>query len=143
MDGLIAVCGLKAVEALPEIVPLLNHAAPCVISDACPTVEVLGGGKEQLEVIEPLIEHGKHKVQRDSQDAILTLKVKPLAELGFSTGERVERMRKFIFERSASVIRQSKIAYKPFENWPRRGRLELMSQRRTHSAPHEHAYSTA
>jgi hypothetical protein len=45
MDGLIAVCGLKAVEALPEIVPLLNHAAPCVISDACPTVEVLGGGQ--------------------------------------------------------------------------------------------------
>lgn len=75
MDGLIALRGLKAAEALPEIVPLLNHAAPNVIRDACRTIAVLGG-KEHIPLIEPLLKNADPKVQLDAQDAIFKLKAK-------------------------------------------------------------------
>ena len=75
MDGLIALRGLKAPEALPEILPLLNHATPSVIRDACRTVAVLGG-KEHIALIEPLLKHADPKVQLDAQDAIFKLKAK-------------------------------------------------------------------
>jgi HEAT repeat protein len=72
MDGLIALRGLKAAEALPEILPLLNHAAPGVIRDACRTIAVLGG-KEHIPLIEPLLKHADPKVQLDAQDALFKL----------------------------------------------------------------------
>ena len=75
MDGLIALRGLKAAEALPEITPLLNHAAPGVIRDACRTIAVLGS-KEHIALIEPLLKHADPKVQLDAQDAIFKLKAK-------------------------------------------------------------------
>ena len=75
MDGLIALRGLKAAEALPEIVPLLKHAAPNVIRDACRTIAVLGG-KEHIPLIEPLLKNADPKVQKDAQDALFALKAK-------------------------------------------------------------------
>jgi len=75
MDGLIALRGLKAAEALPEILPLLNHSAPNVIRDACRTIAVLGG-KEHIALIEPLLKNADPKVQKDAQDAIFALKAK-------------------------------------------------------------------
>ena len=75
MDGLIALRGLKAAEALPEITPLLNHAAPGVIRDACRTIAVLGS-KEHIALIEPLLKHADPKVQLDAQDALFKLKAK-------------------------------------------------------------------
>ena len=75
MDGLIALRGLKAAEALPAIVPLLNHADPNVIRDACRTIAVLGG-KEHVALIEPLLKHADPKVQKDANDAIFALKAK-------------------------------------------------------------------
>ena len=75
MDGLIALRGLKATEALPEILPLLNHGSPGVIRDACRTVAVLGG-KEHIARIEPLLKHADPKVQKDAQDALFALKAK-------------------------------------------------------------------
>lgn len=75
MDGLIALRGLKAAEALPEILPLLNHSAPNVIRDACRTVAVFGG-KEHISLIEPLLKNADPKVQKDAQDAIFALKAK-------------------------------------------------------------------
>lgn len=76
MDGLIALRGLKAAEALPEILPLLNHASPGVIRDACRTIAVFGG-KDHIALIEPLLKHADPKVQLDAQDAIFKLKAKP------------------------------------------------------------------
>ena len=75
MDGLIALRGLKAAEALPEILPLLNHAAPNVVRDACRTVAILGG-KEHIPLIEPLLKNADPKVQKDAQDALFVLKAK-------------------------------------------------------------------
>jgi hypothetical protein len=75
MDGLIALRGLKAAEALPEILPLLNHAVPNVVRDACRTVAVLGG-KEHIPLIEPLLKNADPKVQKDAQDALFVLKAK-------------------------------------------------------------------
>lgn len=75
MDGLIALRGLKAAEALPEITPLLKHEAPNVVRDACRTIAVLGN-KEHIPLIEPLLKHADPKVQKDAQDAIFTLKNK-------------------------------------------------------------------
>ncbi len=75
MDGLIALRGLNAAEALPEILPLLNHTAPGVIRDTCRTVAVLGG-KEHIALIEPLLKHADPKVQLDAKDAIFKLKAK-------------------------------------------------------------------
>ena len=75
IDGLIALRGLKAAEALPEIVPLLNHAAPNVVRDACRTIAVLGG-KEHIPLIEPLLKSADPRIQKDAQDAIFALKAK-------------------------------------------------------------------
>lgn len=75
MDGLIALRGLKAAEALPEITPLLNHKTPSVIRDSCRTIAKLGN-KEHIPLIEPLLKHTDAKVQKDAQDAIFELKNK-------------------------------------------------------------------
>ncbi len=75
MDGLIALRGLKAAEALPEITPLLQHSHPNVIRDACRTIAV-HGNKEHISLIEPLLEHKEKSVKKDAQDAIFALKNK-------------------------------------------------------------------
>ncbi len=75
MDGLIALRGLKATEALPEIVPLLHHTHLLVIGDACRTVGVLGT-KDNIKDLEPLLQHADKKVQKEAQDAIYVLKAK-------------------------------------------------------------------
>lgn len=75
MDGLIALRGLKAAEALPEITPLLNNPTPNVIRDACRTIAELGG-KEHIALLEPLLQHADKKVQKDAQDALFKLKNK-------------------------------------------------------------------
>jgi len=75
MDGLIALRGLKAAEALPEITPLLNNPTPNVIRDACRTIAELGN-KEHIPLIEPLLQHADKKVQKDAQDALFKLKNK-------------------------------------------------------------------
>lgn len=75
MDGLIALRGLKAAEALPEITPLLQHIHPNVIRDACRTIAV-HGNKEHISLIEPLLEHKEKSVKKDAQDAIFALKNK-------------------------------------------------------------------
>lgn len=75
MDGLIALRGLKAAEALPEILPLLQHSDLKVIGDACRTVAVLGN-KSNIPAIEPLLKHADAKVQKEANDAIFLLKSK-------------------------------------------------------------------
>jgi len=76
MDGLIALRGLKAAEALPEILPLLQHSDLKVIGDACRTVAV-HGDKSNIAAIEPLLKHPNAKVQKEANDAIFILKAKP------------------------------------------------------------------
>ena len=75
MDGLIALRGLKAAEALPEVVPLLKHTHLLVIGDACRTVVALGT-KDNIKDLEPLLQHADKKVQKEAQDAIYALKAK-------------------------------------------------------------------
>lgn len=75
MDGLIALRGLKAAEALPEILPLLQHSDLKVIGDACRTVAV-HGSKSNIPAIEPLLKHPNAKVQKEANDAIFALKNK-------------------------------------------------------------------
>jgi HEAT repeat protein len=75
MDGLIALRGLKAREALPEILPLLQHSDLKVIGDACRTVAV-HGSKGNIADIEPLLKHPNAKVQKEANDAIFILKAK-------------------------------------------------------------------
>lgn len=75
MDGLIALRGLKAADALPEVTAVLNHQQPNVIRDACRTIAVLGN-KDHIALIEPLLKHADEKVQKDAADAIFLLKAK-------------------------------------------------------------------
>lgn len=75
MDGLIALRGLKAAEALPQMLPLLKHSDLKVIGDACRTVAV-HGTKSNIADIEPLLKHPNAKVQKEANDAIFILKSK-------------------------------------------------------------------
>jgi len=75
MDGLIALRGLQAAEALPEILPLLQHADLKVIGDACRTVAV-HGTKSNIPALEALLQHPNAKVQKEANDAIFILKNK-------------------------------------------------------------------
>lgn len=75
MDGLIALRGLKAAEAMLEILPLLKHSDLKVIGDACRTIAV-HGSKGNIADIEPLLKHPNAKVQKEANDAIFILKSK-------------------------------------------------------------------
>ena len=75
MEGLKALRGLKAPDAVPEILPLLKHSTATVVRDACRTLAVLGN-KDTIPAIEPLLQHSDAKVQKDAQDAIFALRSK-------------------------------------------------------------------
>jgi len=75
MDGLKSLRGLKAPEAVAEILPLLKSPTPNVIRDACRTLAVLGG-KDTIPSLEPLLKHPQANVQKDAQDAIFALRAK-------------------------------------------------------------------
>ena len=76
MDGLKALRGLEAPQAIPQILPCLKNVDPSVIRDACRTLAVLGN-KDLIPNIEPLLKYADPKVQKDAQDAIDLLKAKP------------------------------------------------------------------
>ena len=75
MDGLKALRGLKAPEALPDIKAALNSPTPNVIRDALRTLAVLGT-KSDIPAVEPLLKHSDPRVQKDAQDAIHALQGK-------------------------------------------------------------------
>ena len=58
-----------------QLLPLLKHATPNVVRDACRSLAVLGG-KDVIPSIEPLLSHPDAKVQKDAKDAIFALKSK-------------------------------------------------------------------
>lgn len=68
--------GLKAPEAVPEILPCLGHKSPNVVRDACRTLAVLGD-KKTIASIEPLLKHDRSDVRKDAKNAIAILQAKP------------------------------------------------------------------
>ncbi len=74
-DGLKALRGLNAPEAVPEITPFLKHPNTHLIRDACRTLAVLGN-KDLIPSIEPLLQHREPAVQKDALDAITALRSK-------------------------------------------------------------------
>lgn len=76
MDALKALRGLKAPQAVPDILPLLKSPVPNVIRDACRTLAILGT-KDVIPSLEPLLNHSEPAVQKDAQDAIFKLKNRP------------------------------------------------------------------
>lgn len=75
-DGLKALRGLDAPSAVPDIVPLLDHANSHIVRDACRTLAVIGN-KDLIPKIEPLLKSPDKAIQKDAQDAIVALKAKP------------------------------------------------------------------
>jgi hypothetical protein len=77
IDGLKALRGLKAPQAVAQITPLLKETGrhPNVIRDACRTLAVLGN-KSIIPEIEPLLNSPNAAIKRDAQDAIYALKSK-------------------------------------------------------------------
>jgi HEAT repeat protein len=73
IEGLKALRGLKAPDAVPEILPLLKDSTVNVVRDACRTLAVLGN-KDTIPAIEPLLQHSDPKVQKDAQDALFVLR---------------------------------------------------------------------
>ena len=76
MDGLKALRGIPAPEAVPQILPLLKDENHHVLRDSCRTLAVLGK-KENIPAIEPLLKHPMSSVRKDAKLAIEALKVKP------------------------------------------------------------------
>jgi HEAT repeat protein len=77
IDGLKALRGLKAPQAVAQITPILKETNrhPNVIRDACRTLAVLGD-KSVIPEIEPLLNSPNAAIKKDAQDAIYTLKGK-------------------------------------------------------------------
>jgi HEAT repeat protein len=75
MDGLKALRGLKAPEAVAEILPALKHPSANVVRDACRTLAVLGN-KDIIPYIEVLLKNSEPEVQKDAKDAIAKLRAK-------------------------------------------------------------------
>jgi len=75
-DGLKALRGLKAPEAVPSILPLLRHPSANIVRDACRTLAVLGN-KDTIPSIEPLLKNAEPDVIKDAKDAISKLRSKP------------------------------------------------------------------
>jgi HEAT repeat protein len=74
-DGLKALRGLKAPQAVPEITPFLQHSNEHLIRDACRTLAVLGN-KDLIPSIEPLLKHKDSEVKKDAHSAIIALRSK-------------------------------------------------------------------
>jgi HEAT repeat protein len=75
MDGLIALRGLKAQSAIPQILPLLDNPDSNVKRDSCRTLAVLGDSS-LIPSIKPLLTYPDLAVQKDAADAISILKEK-------------------------------------------------------------------
>jgi HEAT repeat protein len=77
IDGLKALRGLKAPQAVAQITPLLKETGrhANVIRDACRTLAVLGD-KSTIPQIEPLLNNPNAAIRKDAQDAIFALKSK-------------------------------------------------------------------
>jgi HEAT repeat protein len=77
IDGLKALRGLKAPQAVAQIIPILKETNrhPNVIRDACRTLAVLGD-KSTIREIEPLLNNPNPAIKKDAQDAIFALKAK-------------------------------------------------------------------
>jgi HEAT repeat protein len=75
MDGLIALRGLKAQSAIPQILPLLDNPDSNVKRDSMRTLAVLGD-KSLIPKIQPLLTYPDLAVQKDAADAISILKEK-------------------------------------------------------------------
>jgi hypothetical protein len=76
VDGLKALRGLDAPQAVPEILPLLKYPQENVVRDSCRTLAVLGT-KDVIPSIEPLLNDPNEAVRTDAQDAIAKLRAKP------------------------------------------------------------------
>ncbi|HEV2691451.1 MAG TPA: HEAT repeat domain-containing protein [Verrucomicrobiae bacterium] len=86
MDGLKALRGMNAPEAVPKIIPLLQDLNPHVVRDACRTLAVLGNSSV-IPAIEPLLKNSAYsaktlrwasdEIKKDAQIAINTLRTKP------------------------------------------------------------------
>ena len=74
-DGLIALRGLKAQSAIPQILPLLDNPDSNIKRDSCRTLAVLGD-KSLIPKIKPLLDYPDVSVQKDAADAIDILKEK-------------------------------------------------------------------
>lgn len=77
IDGLKALRGLKAPQAVAQITPILKETSrhANVIRDACRTLAVLGN-KDVIPAIEPLLNNPNAAIKKDAQDAIFVLKSK-------------------------------------------------------------------
>lgn len=76
MDGLKALRGLNAPQAVPKIIPLLDDQNAHVVRDACRTLAVLGDAST-IPFIEPLLKRNlKLDIKWDAQHAIAKLKSK-------------------------------------------------------------------
>jgi HEAT repeat protein len=75
MDGLIALRGLQAQRAIPQILPLLDNPDSNIKRDSCRTLAVLGD-KSLIPKIKPLLDYPDVSVQKDAADAIDILKEK-------------------------------------------------------------------
>jgi HEAT repeat protein len=75
MDGLIALRGLKAQSAIPQILPLLDNPDNNVKRDSMRTLAVLGDSS-LIPKIKPLLTYPDLAVQKDAADAIAILKEK-------------------------------------------------------------------
>ena len=76
VDGLKALRGLNAPQAVPDILPLLKHPQENVVRDSCRTLAVLGN-KDVIASIEPLRTNKNAAIQKDANDAIALLRAKP------------------------------------------------------------------
>jgi hypothetical protein len=77
-EGLKALRGMQGpalAGAVPEMVPCLQNSNPYVVRDACRTLAVLGN-KDQIPLIEPLVNSHDSRVKKDAQDAIAALRSK-------------------------------------------------------------------
>jgi HEAT repeat protein len=75
MDGLIALRGLKAQSAIPQIIPLLDNPDSNVKRDSMRTLAVLGDSS-LIPKIKPFLTYPDLAVQKDAADAIAILKEK-------------------------------------------------------------------
>jgi HEAT repeat protein len=78
MEGLKALRGLQGsavAGAVPDILPCLKNSNSYVVRDACRTLAVLGN-KDQIPLIEPLLNSPVSRVKKDAQDAITALRSK-------------------------------------------------------------------
>lgn len=75
-DALLALGGLGARPAIPEILPFLKHSNTHLVRDACRALAGLGD-QGAIPAIEPLLNHSELAVRKDATNAINRLKVVP------------------------------------------------------------------